>query len=79
MRVFNYSKIKDKKCGSEVFCLVDSIYRYQGKQKIYFKEKPKGLNKLMEITMIQSSEALNEIDGIVTTSVRLKKFVQEEQ
>lgn len=29
----------------------------------------------MEITMIQSSEALNEIDGIVTTSVRLKKFV----
>lgn len=79
MRGFNYSKIKDKKCGSEVFCLVDLIYRYQGKQEIYFKEKPNRLNKLIEITMIQSTDALNEIDGIVTTSVRLKKFVQEER
>ena len=31
MRGFNYSKIKDKKWGLEVFGLVASIYRYLGK------------------------------------------------
>ena len=77
MRSFNYSIIKDKKWDSEVLGLVASIYRYQGKQEIYLKEKPKELNKLIEIAMIKSTEASNEIEGIVTTSVRLKKLVEE--
>ena len=77
MRSFDYSIIKDKKWDSEVLGLVASIYRYQGKQEIYLKEKPKELNKLIEIAMIKSTEASNEIEGIVTTSVRLKKLVEE--
>lgn len=77
MRSFNYAIIKDKKWDSEVLGLVASIYRYQGKQETYFKEKPKKLNKLIEIAMIKSTEASNEIEGIVTTSVRLKKLVEE--
>ena len=77
MRSFNYSKIKDKKWDSEVLGLVASIYRYQGKQELYLKQKPEELNKLVEIAKIQSTEASNEIEGIVTTSVRLKKLVEE--
>mgnify|MGYP000941043632 FL=1 len=77
MRSFNYSKIKDKKWDSEVLGLVASIYRYQGKQELYLKQKPEELNKLIEIAKIQSTEASNEIEGIVTTSVRLKKLVEE--
>ncbi|MFR7349642.1 Fic family protein [Peptoniphilus sp.] len=77
MRNFNYSKIKDKKWDSEVLGLVASIYRYQGKQELYLKQKPEELNKLIEIAKIQSTEASNEIEGIVTTSVRLKKLVEE--
>lgn len=77
MRSFNYSKIKDKKWDSEVLSLVASIYRYQGKQELYLKQKPEELNKLIEIAKIQSTEASNEIEGIVTTSVRLKKLVEE--
>lgn len=57
--------------------LVASIYRYQGKQELYLKQKPEELNKLIEIAKIQSTEASNEIEGIVTTSVRLKKLVEE--
>lgn len=72
---FNYSKIKDKKWDSEVLGLVASIYRYQGKQELYLKQRPEELNKLIEIAKIQSTEASNEIEGIVTTSVRLKKLV----
>lgn len=77
MRNFNYSKIKDKKWDSEVLGLVASIYKYQGKQELYLKQKPKELNKLIEIAKIQSTEASNEIEGIVTTSVRLKQLVEE--
>ena len=55
--------------------LVASIYRYQGKQELYLKQRPEELNKLIEIAKIQSTEASNEIEGIVTTSVRLKKLV----
>ncbi len=77
MRNFNYSKIKDKKWDSEVLGLVASIYRYQGKQELYLKQRPEELNKLIEIAKIQSTEASNEIEGIVTTSVRLKKLVEE--
>lgn len=77
MRDFNYSKIKDKKWDSEILDLVASIYRYQGKQELYLKQKPEELNKLIEIAKIQSTKASNEIEGIVTTSVRLKKLVEE--
>lgn len=72
MRNFNYSKIKDKKWDSEVLGLVASIYRYQGRQELYLRQKPEELNKLIEIAKIQSTEASNEIEGIVTTSTRLK-------
>ena len=77
MRNFNYSKIKDKKWDSEVLGLVASIYKYQGKQELYLKQKPEELNKLTEIAKIQSTQASNEIEGIVTTSVRLKQLVEE--
>lgn len=77
MRSFNYSKIKDKKWDSEILGLVASIYRYQGKQEFYLKQRPEALNKLIEIARIQSTEASNEIEGIVTTSLRLKKLVEE--
>lgn len=76
MRNFNYSKIKDKKWDSEVLGLVASIYKYQGKQELYLKQKPDELNKLIEIAKIQSTEASNEIEGIVTTSVRLKQLME---
>lgn len=77
MRNFNYSKIKDQKWDSELLGLVAAIYKYQGKQELYLKQRPEELNKLIEIAKIQSTEASNEIEGIVTTSVRLRKLVEE--
>lgn len=77
MRNFNYSKIKDKKWDSEILSLVASIYKYKGKQELYLKQRPEELNKLIEIAKIQSTEASNEIEGIVATSARLKKLVEE--
>lgn len=77
MRNFNYSKIKDIKWESEILSLVASIYRYQGKQELYLKQRPNELEKLIDIAKIQSTESSNEIEGIVTTSVRLKQLLEE--
>ncbi len=77
MRNFDYLKIKEEKWDSEVLSLVAAIYRYQGRQEFYLKQKPAELNKLIDIAKIQSTEASNEIEGIITTSTRLQKLVEE--
>ena len=77
MRDFNYSAIKDQKWDSEVLGLVAAIYKEAGKQELYLKQRPKELEKLVEIVKIQSTEASNAIEGIVTTSTRIKQIVEE--
>ena len=77
MRIFNYSKIKDQKWDSEVLSYIAAIYKEAGKQELYLKQKPAELQKLVEIAKIQSTEASNAIEGIVTTSTRIRQLVEE--
>lgn len=77
MRMFNYSAIKNQKWDSETLSLVAAIYKEVGKQEMYLKQRPKELEKLVEIAKIQSTEASNAIEGIVTTNTRVKQLVQE--
>lgn len=77
MRTFNYSAIKDQKWDSEILSLIAAIYKEAGKQEQYLKQRPQELEKLVEIAKIQSTEASNAIEGIVTTSTRIKQLVEE--
>ncbi|RHR32904.1 Fic family protein [Clostridium sp. AF19-22AC] len=77
MRTFNYSQIKDQKWDSEILGLIAAIYKETGKQEMYLKQRPDELEKLVEIAKIQSTEASNAIEGIVTTSTRIKQLVEE--
>lgn len=77
MRTFNYSKIKDMKWDSEVLSLIAAIYKEAGKQELYLKQRPDELEKLVEIAKIQSTEASNAIEGIVTTGTRIRQLVEE--
>lgn len=77
MRTFNYSQIKDQKWDSEILGLIAAIYKEAGKQEMYLKQRPDELEKLVEIAKIQSTEASNAIEGIVTTSTRIKQLVEE--
>ena len=77
MKTFNYSLIKDKKWDSELLSLVGAIYKEVGKQELYLKQRPEELKMLVEIAKIQSTEASNAIEGIVTTSTRIKQLVEE--
>ena len=77
MRTFNYSQIKDLKWDSDVLGLIAAIYKEAGKQELYLKQRPEELEKLVEIAKIQSTEASNAIEGIVTTNARIKQLVAE--
>lgn len=77
MRTFNYSQIKDLKWDSDVLGLIAAIYKEAGKQELYLKQRPEELEKLVEIAKIQSTEASNAIEGIVTTNTRIKQLVAE--
>ena len=77
MRAFNYSKIKEQKWDSEVLGLIAAIYKEAGIQELYLKQRPEELEKLVEIAKIQSTEASNAIEGIVTTSTRNRQLVEE--
>ncbi|TGY93607.1 Fic family protein [Petralouisia muris] len=77
MRTFNYSSIKKQKWDLEILGLIAAIYKYAGKQELYLKQKPNELEKLVEIAKIQSTEASNAIEGIVTTNTRIRQLVEE--
>ena len=77
MRTFNYSEIKNRKWDSEILGLVAAIYKEAGKQEMYLKQRPEELEKLVEIAKVQSTEASNAIEGIVTTNTRVRQLVEE--
>lgn len=77
MRVFNYSKLSEQSWDSEILGLIAAIYKEAGKQELYLKQRPKELERLVEIAKIQSTEASNAIEGIVTTNTRIRQLVEE--
>lgn len=77
MRSFNYSAIREQKWDSEILGLIAAIYKEAGKQELFLRQKPEELERLVEIAKIQSTEASNAIEGIVTTSTRIRQLVEE--
>ena len=77
MRTFNYSAIREQKWDSEILGLIAAIYKEAGKQELYLKQRSEELEKLVEIAKVQSTEASNAIEGIVTTSTRIRQLVEE--
>lgn len=77
MRDFHYTAIREQKWDSEILGLIAAIYKEAGKQEMYLKQRPEDLEKLVEIAKVQSTEASNAIEGIVTTSTRIRQLVEE--
>jgi len=77
MRTFDYAALAPKLFTTEVVNLIGAIHENKGKQNLFIAAKPDILASLLDITKIQSTEASNKIEGIVTTEARLKEIVQE--
>ena len=50
---------------------------FKGRQETFLSKKPVELKRLVEIAKIQSTEASNKIEGIVTSSTRIKQLCEQ--
>lgn len=77
MRGFDYKKLASKSWDNEILLMCSKIHECKGRQDLFLRQKPTQLDRLVEIARIQSTEASNRIEGIVTTSTRIKKLLEE--
>lgn len=77
MRGFDYSQLTKMSWPMDILNLVAKIREYKGRQELFVRQKPMELKRLIEIAKIQSTEASNKIEGIVTTSTRIKQLMAD--
>lgn len=74
---FDYSVLETRKWNKEILNYVGQIHEYKGRQQLYLAQKPEELSTLIEIAKRQSTEASNELEGIVTTNRRFAALMNE--
>jgi len=57
--------------------LLNRIHEYKGSQTTLIKMKPESLTELLDLAKIQSTDASNRIEGIITSNHRLLSLVQD--
>ena len=77
MRDFQYKKEYETLLTPDIVSLLSTIHEHKGKQGLFTDTRPEALRSLLEVAKIQSTEASNRIEGIITTDVRLKQLVRE--
>ena len=76
MRAFNYKTEYQKLLTPEIVSYLTQIHEQKGKQSKFSDAQQDVLDELLEIAKIQSTEASNRIEGIITTDDRLKLIVR---
>ena len=75
MRPLNYKTEYQKLLSPEIVSYLAQIHEMKGQQNLFVEAQKDALAELLEIAKIQSTEASNRIEGIITTDDRLKKIV----
>ena len=76
MRAFAYKTEYQKLLTPEIVSYLTQIHEQKGKQSKLSDAQQEVLDELLEIAKIQSTEASNRIEGIITTDDRLKLIVR---
>lgn len=77
LRAFDYKKLAQSTWDGEILGFVSQIHEHKGKQELFLKQKPEQLKNLVDLAKVQSIEASNKIEGIVTTSARIKQLLSD--
>ena len=77
MRAFHFKAEYNQLLTPEIVAYLTQIHEYKGQQNLFIEAKADALSSLLEVARIQSTEASNRIEGIITTDDRLKKIVRE--
>lgn len=75
MRILDYKSEYKKLLSPEIVFFLAQIHEMKGQQNLFIEAQKDALVELQEIAKIQSTEASNRIEGIITTDDRLKKIV----
>ncbi len=75
MRLLNYKTEYQKLLTPTIVSYLAQIHEMKGQQNLFVEAQKDALAELLEIAKIQSTEASNRIEGIITTDDRLKKIV----
>lgn len=75
MRQLDYKNEYKKLLSPEIVSYLAQIHEQKGQQNLFIEAQKDALSELLEIAKIQSTEASNRIEGIITTDDRLKKIV----
>lgn len=76
MRPFAYKPEYQKLLTPEIVSYLTQIHEQKGKQSRFSDAQKDMLEELPEIAKLQSTEASNRIEGIITTDARLKLIVR---
>ena len=77
MRKFDYLSLAKRTWDTDILNLVAKIHEFKGRHDLFIRRKPAELARLVDIAKIQSTEASNKIEGIVTTGTRMKRLFEE--
>ncbi len=77
MKDYIFKNKYNKLLTPDIVALLSQIHEFKGKQELLINAKSDMLAELMEVAKIQSTEASNKIEGIITTDDRLKKIVRD--
>ena len=77
MRKFDYSACSGTLLTPEISNLLSAVHEYRGKQGLYVTAQKDVLKTLLEVAVIQSTDASNRIEGVFTSYVRLKELVMQ--
>lgn len=75
MKSFEIDRLKNMTVPLKIVRLISLINEYKGKEQLYIKQSPQILNTLKEVSIIQSAESSNRIEGIYTSDKRLKEIM----
>lgn len=75
MRIFHFKEEYKKILTPEIVSYLTQIHEQKGQQNLFVEAQKDALTELLEVAKIQSTEASNRIEGIITTEDRLKKLV----
>ena len=75
MKSVENNKLRELALPMNIVRLLSCINEYKGKQDLYKQQSPQILNTLKEVSVIQSTESSNRIEGIYTSNKRLSELM----
>ena len=77
MRPFDFKSAYDQLLTPDLVAMLTAAHEYKGEQNLFLTTKSDTLDQLTETARIQSTDASNRIEGIITTADHLKKIVRD--